>query len=87
MGKWNILKEKQNKTKTKTRKPQPLVWLKNKTITHLRGWKTKQNKTKQIKKQKKKKKNRPNSPAPWNQNNDVRLSLRVGIMIDTFFPK
>ena len=38
VGKWNILKEKQNKTKQKqkTRKPHPLVRLKNK-ITHLRS--------------------------------------------------
>ena len=30
-------------------------------------------------------KTRPNSHAPWNQNNGVRLSWRVGIMIYTAF--
>ena len=61
VGKLNILKEKQHKTKEeeekrkekKNKKPHPLVRLKNKIITHLGSWKTnkqtnKQTKTKQL---------------------------------------
>ena len=53
VGELNILKEKQNKTQHNTTKQKQEnlthLWdLKNKIITHLRSWKNKQTKTKQL---------------------------------------
>ena len=79
-------KTKQNKTKTKQQENLTHLWdlKKKKIITHLRSW-NKQATAVTNKQNNSPPKTRPNSHAPWNQNNDVRLSWRVGIMIYTFF--
>ena len=87
-GNGTFWRKNKTKQKQKTRKPHPLVRLKNKIITHLRSWKKKNNNNNNNKQTKTKQlaaKNSTQLHARWNQNNDVRQRWRVGIMIYTCF--